>query len=164
MIISSRARRYLALLSACGLVASMSAYVASFFGETIELGLTPTALLFFGAIALVLPIRILEPSSKWLKYFWTEFIRGMPGWVLPMVVFTWLIAISHFVWFLLHSGLGAPEIRDGQYVVANREQVFKLLTRAEYVSLKEAQVRMFATMMISIYFGATMFWWFRRNE
>jgi hypothetical protein len=52
---------------------------------------------------------------------------------------------------------------DGQYVLDSHGRILKVLTQAEYVTLKEALLRIFATLMSTCYFMPMMYWWFRRN-
>jgi len=164
VIISLSGRRCLAFLSVCGIAATILAYITSFFGGWIDISLLWVAPLGFGALALGMPIRFIEPSSKFPSYFWTEFTQGMPKWVFPFLILVWLTTAAHFAWFSFHVGFGVPEIKDGQYVLDNHTEVLKVLTQSEYLSLKGAQVRMIATVMISMYAVPTIYWYFRRPE
>jgi hypothetical protein len=158
-------RRILAFLSACGVSAGASAYIGSFSGVSVDAVLPLMGLLFLGAIALISPIVIIEyPASRTPFYFYSGFARGMPNWVAPCEKMLALIALAHFIWFGVHSGLGFPAIQDGQYVLESRSQVLRVLSQAEYFSLKEAWLRLLASMMISFYFVPMMYWWFRRSR
>jgi hypothetical protein len=108
-VTASILRRLLALLSACGFVASVVAYANSFsimlmntiFGWWIPLGLC--------AIGVLMPIYVVEyPASKARLFFWRDFARGMPSWVVLFSRLLLLVTLGHFVWFFMHSGLGAP--------------------------------------------------------
>ncbi len=116
-------------------------------------------------IALFIPIYALEyPASRKPTFFLKGFARGLPSWVAPCSGLLSLIGIAHLVWFAVHSGWGVPTILDGQYVLDTRGQILKVLTEAEYLTLKKAELRMFAAMMTALYFVPTMYWWFPRNE
>lgn len=112
-----------------------------------------------------IPMYVAEyPASKAPTFFLKGFAQDMPTWVPPCAGIFSLIAISHFVWFAVHSGFGVPEILDGQYVIGDRSRILKVLTRAGYITLKEAEARVFATIIISIYFVPMTYWWFRRSH
>src|SRR6266850_6252630 len=159
------ARRFLAFLSACAIALSVFAYVFSFFGAPVDKILPWSLVLFLGIIALIVPIYFLEyPASRKWNWSWKEWARGMPSWVAPCFWLLELFAATHFVWFALHSGAGVPDIIDGQYVLDSHGQIVKILTREEYLSLREAFLRVVATIMISLYFVPMMYWWFRQSR
>ena len=144
---------------------SIVAYIESFSGATIGSISGWIILLCIGVFALGIPVQILEyPESKALTFFWKGFARGMPRWVVPCAGLLWLTAIAHFVWFASHSGWGSPAILEGQYVLDARGHVLRLLTKAEYFALEEAQLRAVASLMISCYFVPMMYWWSRRGQ
>ena len=156
---SSFTRRGLAVLSTCGLAASVLSYVASFSGARADTLFPWYAPLILGWMALFIPIYILEyPASRDPFFFW-KFARGMPGWVAPCGVALSLIGVAHLAWFGVHSGMGVPAILDGQYVTEARGRILKVLTQADYLMLRMALLRACATMMISFYFAPTMYWW-----
>jgi hypothetical protein len=155
-------RRFFAFLSACGIAVSVVAYIESFSVSSDAIFRWWIAL-FPGWMALFAPIYVLEyPASRALTFSWKGFARGMPGWVAPCSWLLSLIATAHLTWFATHAGLGVPVIRDGRYLL--RGQTLKVLTQAEYVTLRAAGARMFATAMISFYFVPMMYWWFRRSH
>lgn len=161
MIFSSNARKALVSLSICGLTVSVLVYVLSFSAVPVDPVFSWTGVLCVGMMALFLPIIYLEyPRSKNPFFFYMGFARGMPGWVAPCEWLLALFALSQVVWFALHSGLGVPSFQDGQYVIESRGQVLKVISRAEYLALKEAGLRMIAAMMASFYFVPVMYWWF----
>jgi hypothetical protein len=162
--LSSTGIRLLAFFSLCGLAASTLAYIASFSGGSIDSNLLWVVPLFFGAAAVIVPVRLLEPSAKYPNYIWTKFRKDMPRWVFPCLVLVWLFTGVHFAWFFFQTGLGDPDIRDGQYVLASRQEVYKVLTQSEYLAIKAVEARMFATVMFSMYLVPTMYWIFRRPE
>jgi hypothetical protein len=163
--ISLTSRRVLAFFSMCGLAASASAYIASFFGGQIDSNQLWVVPLFAGALVVIIPVRLLEPSAKYPNYVWTKLTEGMPRWVFPCLIIVWLFTGAHFAWFLFGTGLGDPDIRDGQYVIASRHEIYKVLTQSEYVALEAVKARMFATVMFSMYFVPTIYWIFGRpNE
>ncbi len=157
-------RWLLAILAGCGLALSVFAYIASFSGAQVDRIFPWFVPLVLVWVALFLPMYVLEyPASRSPTFFW-KFARGMPRWVAPCGAALSLIGVAHVVWFGLHSGLGAPAIRDGQYVLAARGRILKVLTQAEYLTLSAAVLRAFATMVVSFYYAPMMYWWFRRNE
>jgi len=158
-------RRFLAFLSACGLATSLVAYVGSFSGMRVDTTFRWWIILIPGWMALFAPIYALEyPASRAPSFCWKGFARGMPSWVAPCSWVLSLMAIAHFVWFATHSGWGVPAIQDGQYVLSARGQVLKVISQAEYLNLREAGARVFATMMVSFYFVPMVYWWFSRSH
>jgi hypothetical protein len=158
-------RRFLAVLSACGIATSVLAYIESFSGATIDNSLQWVILLGIGVFALAIPIYILEcPSPTNRNFWWKRFARGMPSWVVPCVYLSVLVVIGHFVWYFVQGGFGVPAIKDGQYVLDNRGRILKVLTQAEYLRLQEALLRIVASLMISSYFMPMMYWWFPRSR
>jgi hypothetical protein len=160
----STVRGFAAFLAACGIAASILAYVVSFDGALVDIAFPWLGLLFIGSMALIIPIYARDyPASRVPSFVWKGFARGMPSWVAPCSWFLSLICIAHFVWFAVHTGWGVPEIQDGQYILDARGQTLKVLTQSEYFTLKEAELRMFATLMIYFYFLPMTYWWFRRE-
>jgi len=158
-------RRSFALLSACGLAVSVVAYGESFSGSQAELIFRCLVVLLPGWIALFFPIYILEYHALRTRRFgFKSLARGMPSWVAPSARLLWLVAMVHLAWGMLRTGWGVPAIQDGQYVLEAHGRILRLLTPAEYFSLRAALARMSAAMMIFFYFMPTMYWWFRRNE
>jgi hypothetical protein len=162
---SSSNRRFLAFLSACGIFASILAYVLSFSGALVDWVFPWVVPLGAGVFALGLSMLVVENSSsgRW-TYSWKQFTRGMPSWVNRCYYSLQLIAGAHFVWMALQYGWGAPAILDGQYVLDSRGQILKVLTQAEYFTLRGVGLRTCATIMICLYFVPMVFWWFRRND
>ncbi len=164
MSISSNTRKVFASLSMCGFAASMLAYILSFFGVPTERVYPWMGLLCAGMMLLFVPVYILEyPSSRSPTFFYKEFANGMPKWVAPCEWILALIALMQIFWFAFHSGLGVTAFQDGQYVIESRGQVLKVISEAEYLTLKGAGLRMFAAMLVSLYFVPMTYWSFRRS-
>jgi hypothetical protein len=160
-----RGSRVCAFVAACGITASIFAYMASFSGSLLESVFPWGILLVLGLFALFISMYALEyPASRAPTFFLKGFARGMPTWVAPCSRLLQVIGIAQLVWFAAHSGWGVPTILDGQYVLDSRGQILKVLTKAEYLTLKEAEQRMFAAMVAAFYFVPMMYWWFRGNE
>ena len=45
-----------------------------------------------------------------------------------------------------------------------RGRVLKTLSQTEYLTLRGAEVRLVASVMISLYFVPMMYWWFSRDR
>lgn len=152
-----------ALLSFLGFAASIIAYVESFSGSSSESVFRWWIVLIPGMIGLFIPLYVREyPSSRAPLFFLTGFAREMPEWVAPCAKALAVIGLIHLIWFAAHSGLGAPSIEDGQYVLSSRSHVLKVLSRAEYMALRGDELRAFASMTAAFYFVPMMYWWFRR--
>jgi len=120
-------------------------------------------LLHMGIFILVLPMFALEYSSiRNRVFFWKGFRQGRPTWTVPAITLIGLFFFSHFAFFLIQSHAASPEIKDGDYVLNNHGHIVKLLTHGEYLALKGAELRLFATGWIFFYFVLTMYWWFPR--
>jgi len=157
--------RALAVASAFGVAASLLGYVVSFLGTPVDVVLPLWIPLCLGMIALFVPIYVLEfPASKSATFFWKGFARSMPRWVAPCARLLTLLGLAHLVWYFIHGGLGAPAIIDGQYVLDNRGRVLRVLTRSEYLMLKDDELRAFASMTLSFYFVPMTYWWFHRGS
>ena len=164
MVVSPDLRRFLAFLSACGLTASVVAYIESFSGTMVDETMRLVFLLPLGALALEIPIHTLEhPSSRNRRFYWKEFARRMPSWVMPFSYLLVAVVIAHGILFFLQGGTGMPTVENGQYFINGHGRVLKVLTQTEYVGLRKAELRMLASLMIACYFVPTMYWWFCRN-
>jgi hypothetical protein len=156
---TSNRRRFLGFLSAFGIAACIFLYSESFFGATTDSRLKMVVPIFIGVFAAGIPIYTLEyPSSNGRMFYWKWLERSLPKWVTPFNYLLALVVIAHFVALLLQTGTGAPAIKDGQYVLDSHGRVLKVLTQPEYLALKEAELRVFTTMMISGYFMPMMYW------
>lgn len=158
-------RRGLAIVSICGLFASIVIYTASYRGATID-GIARWAiLLHVGVFVLLLPMYAVEYSRVLERtFFWKGFARGMPKWVVPGIKLLGLFFVIHFVLFLMQSHASAPEIKNGQYVLDDHGRIVKTLTQSEYYTLKGAELRLFATGWMFFYFVPAAYWWFPRTE
>lgn len=153
--------KLIAIAASCGLVASIVAYAQSFHGatpETLSLLLIATGI---GAAAVSLSVYALGyPASK-EQAFWSKgFSQGMPSWAAPCVYILWIIAVAHLMWFSVRSDFAGPTIVGGQYVLDLRGRIVKVLTEAEYLSLKRAELRSFAALIASCHVMPMLYGWF----
>jgi len=155
-----------ALLSASAIAVCIISYCYSLSGISVD------GLLRWGFIVMipvwmimVVPMYVLEyPRSREISFSLKGFARGMPSWVAPCSWLLSFIAAVHVLWLALLNGLGVPEIINGQYVLDSRGRTLKVLTREEYLKLTDAELRAFATMMISFYFVTMAYWWLRKTS
>jgi hypothetical protein len=158
-------RRFLAIVAACGLAASIVTYIGSYVGTTMDSLSRSGFLLHLGVFVLILPMYALDYSAvKDRTFFWEGFSKGMPKWVVPTIKLLGLFCVVHFVLFLVQSHAASPEITDGQYVLNNHGRIVKVLTQSEYISLKGSELRLFAMGWMFFYFVPTAYWWFPRNR
>jgi hypothetical protein len=153
-------RRLLAFLSSRGIAAGIFVYIESFYGATLGSSLNWIVPLGIGAFAIHSSIYAVEKDRA---YFSKEFARDMPSWVAPCLKLTGLIVLAHLVWFAVQGDFALPTVEDGQYVLDSHGRILKILTQMEYLRLKEGELRIVVALMISFYFPAMMYWWFRRN-
>jgi hypothetical protein len=158
-------RRVLAIVSVCGLIASIVIYVASYRGSTMDDIARVGIALHVGIFALLLPICAGEYSTmKQRTFFWKGFAQRMPKWVIPSIKLLALFFAVHFVLFLTQSHASAPKIKNGQYVLDDHGTIVKALTQSEYFKIKGAELRLFATGWMFFYFVPAAYWWFPRTE
>ena len=161
----SAARRFLAVISICGLALSVVAYIGSFIGTTMDGIFRWAIVLHVGIFVLLLPMYGVEYTAlKNRSFFWKGFAQAMPRWVVPCVKVLGVFFFVHFVLFLVQSHAAAPEIKNGEYVLNDHGRLVKILTQGEYLGLKGAELRLFATAWMFFYFVPAMYWWFPRNR
>lgn len=156
--------RFIAVLSACVIAANVLAYIFSFFSASVDKILPWMIPLALGWMVLLVPIIVDYPASSSLSFAEKLSLLGMPSWAAPCLWIVQLFVIGNLAWFASQSGWGVPAIMDGQYVSDARGHIVRVLTQAEYFSLKEAELRMITAFMIFFYFLHMMYWWYRRTE
>jgi hypothetical protein len=156
-------RKFLAVISGCGLAAAIAIYIASFNGSTLDDLFRWAIFLHIGVFMLLLAMYAADYSAfKSRVFFWKEFGRGMPKWVVPTIKWLGAFFVIHFIVFLWQSHAASPEMKDGNYVLNNHGHILRMLTKSEYLRLKAGELRLFATGWIFFYFVPTAYWWFRR--
>ena len=158
-------RKLIAIVAACCLAVSVIAYVGSYLGMTMN-GLLPlAAALHIGAFLFMVPMIVIEyPQVRERKYFWKKFSKDMPVWVAPTIKMLGLFFAFHFGLFQLQSHGASPQIENGEYVLNSHGHIMRLITQKEYLLLKGAEFRLFATGWIFFYFLSTTYWWFSRDS
>ena len=158
-------RKILAVLAACGLAASVFAYIGSYLGMTMDGAFRLAILLHVGVFILLAPMYAVDYGAvKERSFFWKGFSHCMPKWVVPTIKLLGVVFLVHFCLFLIESHAASPQIKDGQYVLDNHGQIVKVLTQREYFGLKGAELRLFATGWMFFYFVPAAYWWFPRNQ
>jgi hypothetical protein len=154
-------RRSISVVAACGLAASVAAYLGSYIGMTMD-GLWFWATgLHIGIFILWVTMCVLEYASmRDRSFFWKAFSQGKPKWVVPAIKLIGLFFAIHFVLFLIESHAASPQIKDGQYILDNHGQILKVITQREYLHLKGAELRLFATGWATFYAVSVAYWWF----
>ena len=156
-------RRFVAAISACGLVAGIVIYIASYMGSTLDDLFRWAIVLHIGIFVLVLSMCVTNYSAfRSRLFFWKEFGRGMPKWVVPTIKGLGAFFVIHLIVFLWQSHAASPEMKDGNYVLNNHGHILRMLTKSEYLRLKAGELRLVATGWIFFYFVPTAYWWFRR--
>ena len=154
-------RWLLAILSLAGLAVSVVVYVASFKGLTLDRMGIWVFVLHVGIFLPLIPMYGIESSAiRDRTFFWDGFKRGKPSWALPLIQILGLFFFAHFVLFFLISHGASPKIVDGRFVLDSHGQIKKLLTEAEFHSLKGYELRIFATGWMSFYSTTAIYWWF----
>lgn len=155
LILSRNFRTFLAFLSMCGFFLCVAAYVESFLKSDLGTSFGWLAVvLVLGAMTLVAPIWFLEDLGYRLPFLWKS-LPGMPSWVHRCSSLLSFVVLGHFAWLFAHAIGAKPEIGGGQDVWSADGQAGHIAPTA---------VRVFATVMISIYFASMTYWWFRRDS
>jgi hypothetical protein len=156
--------KIVAFVAALGFLASLCLFVGSFLGARLDnLNYLWFVSLHVGTFALLLPMFALEHRAiRDRTFFWKEFGRGRPSWVIPTIKILALFFAINFGVFLLAAHAASPEIKDGEYVLNNHGEIIKILTRPEYLRLKGGELRLFASGWMFFYFVPLSYWWFSR--
>ena len=158
-------RKFLAIVAGCGFGASLIVYFGSFVGLTMDSLTTRVLVLHLGVFFLMIPMFALEWSAlNDRTLFWKVFAAPMPKWIVKAISLIGLFFIVHFLVFMVWSHLASPEIVNSQYVLNNHGRIVKILARSDYLRLKGAELRLFATGWLFFYFVSTMYWWFPRSR
>ena len=164
-ITTTAIRKLLALLSAFCLASCIFAYIYSYSGAPVDYLTSWKILLVVGVIVLYLPIFATEYSKDvGFGMFIKRIQQVMPGWVKPSTILLVLIYVGHFLWSIVHTGMGFPEIRGGQYLIVGHHHAPKVISPAEYLAFTQAELRNFACLMVVAYFEPMMYWWLRRDQ
>jgi hypothetical protein len=156
-------RRSVAVFAACGLAVSIAAYIGSYMGLTMDDISLWAIVIHVGVFVLFIPMCFQNYASlKDRSFFWSEFSNGRPKWVVPTIKLIGLFFVVHFVLFLIESHAASPQIKDGQYVLDNHGQIQQIITQREYLHLKGAELRLFATGWMCFYFVLLAYWWYPR--
>jgi hypothetical protein len=146
-------RRFLAIVSACGLAAAVLIYAGSIMGTTMDSIFRWAIFLHIGVFVLLLPMYSLEYSAiRSRTFFWKSFAEGQPKWTVRSIQLFGLFLTFHFLFFLAQSRAAAPKIKDGECVLDSHGQTVRVLSASEYRSLKGSELRPFATGWMFFYF------------
>ena len=156
-------RRFLSILSACVVAASILAYLCSFFGAPVDMIMPWFIPVFLGWMVLLVHIWAIDIRFQKTELRLEGICARYAELGRSLVVDTPAVFIANFVWLAVHFGMGAPAIMDGQYVLDSHGQILKVLTHAEYFTLKEVELRTFAALMVFFYFVPMTYWWYRRT-
>ena len=163
VITSFDKRRLLAFLSASGISVSIYVYVQSIVGSSIDSMVPWVIVTGVGAIALHIPIAIIERKSlQDRKFFVNVFSQYGPTWGVTCIVTSWLFALAHFIWFLFESHAASPVVENGQYVLSSRGRIVGIITHTQFQILKSLELRVFSAIMIACYLTSAVYWWFPR--
>jgi hypothetical protein len=152
-------RKIIATAAALGLIASIEIFVASFYGQTLDKLGAKAFLLHLGIFALVIPLAVVERSSKGVNE-----IGGRPRWVARSIQLLFLLSAMVFLVFLALSHAAAPEIINGEYVLNNHGKIIGVISEREYLVLKGWELRLFASGWMAFYYALMMDWWFPHRE
>jgi hypothetical protein len=156
-------RRGIAVLAAFGLAAGVSVYVGSYMGLTMEAVSRWAIVLHVGVFILFIPMCLQNYNSlSDRSFFWSNFSKGRPKWVVPTIKWIGLFFFIHLLLFFVESRASAPQIKDGQYVLDDHGQIKQVLNQREYLHLKGAELRLFAAGWMSFYVVLLFYWWLPR--
>jgi hypothetical protein len=158
-------RKGVAVLAVLGLAASVSAYIGSYVGLTMDALIRVAIVLHAGIFVLQLPMYPRKFASlKSGKFSLKALTKELPYWAVSAVRLFGIFFAIHFLMFLIESHAASPQIRNGEYVLVGRGLQI-IITQREYLHLKGAELRLFATGWMFFYSTLAAYWWFPRfNE
>lgn len=158
-------RKACAIPALLGLIACLILYGATLSRTFLStLSANPFIWLIVPAFIFLVPMFLIEGKSlKRKTFFWKDFAKHMPNWVVPAIKIVGLIAIAHFLLFLILTHANSPEIKNGVYVLESHGETVKILSERQYFHLRGWGVRMFGIYGIFMYLVSVLYWWFPRN-
>jgi len=84
------------------------------------------------------------------SFFWKEFSRGMPNWIVPTIKLLGFLVLVHFILFVVQTHAAVTQIEDRERILSNHA--------------KAAELRMFAAGWVFFYFVPAVYWWFPRSR
>jgi len=157
------ARAALFALSALGLLVSIVVYGASFGGKHLDDLPRAFILLHVGVFVTYVPLALIEQRvmRHGIYAIYPEryrlFIRRT-----SYALFGFFVV--HFVLLLVLTGAKSPQVENGQYVLTNHGKDTTVISKGKYDSLKELELRLFATGWSVFYFVGAAYWFFPRQQ
>lgn len=149
-------RRCLATASACGLLTAIAIYLVSFLGATMDRIAGQAIALHVGVFVILLSTFATQYEDR---PFWRGYRIKPPRLVAQIMTALGVFFALHFVLFLLQSHGAAPAIKDGEYILNNHGHIIGVISQVEFIKLKAAELRLFATLWMFFYFVPTAYWW-----
>ena len=134
------------------------AFIASFFGLTMENLAAKAVLLHLGIFALAIPLVVVERWSKGVNF------RGKPRWAVRSMQALFVLFVAVFFTFLAMSHAASPQIVNGDYVLDSHGKIVAYISQRDYLSLKGWELRFFASGWIVGYYAMMLYWWFPRQD
>jgi len=75
-----------------------------------------------------------------------------------------VVAIAHFVLFLVLTRAASPKEKDGTYFLDDHGRIARIISRNEYLWFKGWELRFFASYWIFFYAVPALYWWYPRNR
>jgi hypothetical protein len=136
-------------------------YVGSFLGITLDgagLWIMILPILLFVICFMTIATEYKDQTFSRRKY------ARPTGWVAHGIYVFGVFAAAHFVLFLVEGHEAAPMIKDGEYVLSQHGYIVKFLSQSEYLRLKAAELRLFASGWMFFYSLPTAYWLFPANH
>ena len=158
-------RECLACLSLCGFVASAVAYLMGFNDSTAEaarrgVGFLIVVWLVDFAVLLVAEYPALNAPFAW----WKRIPRFMSRRAILVQRFLVIAAVTQAAWNFWRIKHGVPAVIDGQYVLESNGKVLQVISRSEYFSVLEGEVRAVAFGLLCLYFLPLVYWWHSESD
>lgn len=89
-------------------------------------------------------------------------IRDWPKWAKWIAGVLTAMVITHFLAFVSINDWGAPQIKNGVYVLGARGNVIREITESEYISVKAQEMRLVFAFWLTVFLQLTFQWRFSK--
>ncbi len=145
--------RFLAFISALALLASITAYSATFLGVDIHRVLPNIWLLHLGMFGVLIPTALLLPKKRGERDFrWGDVWVGVPAWVRWSLAALVVFCLMNVAAFEFVCGNGGPSVEpDGSYAISSHGRIIRSITAEEYRRARGFEFRSFSCWWILCY-------------
>lgn len=161
---SNNIRKILSFIAYAGFVLSLLVHLLSLFGVDVASIFKPVWFLHFG-LFLIIPLVIFfeqKALKTRSKLAWAKL--ALPKRISLSRKLIQVYAVVSFVIFMFLSEGGAPNIKDGKYILHNHGKLIRELTQDEYKTFIVNEMRFFSTFWIFFYYESFVQLRFRKEK